>query len=380
MVRHNDSGVALGRLRSVIAHIRPPESPRRAEIAALAVLDPGAEDASAVAEIEYECEDFQMPAEDEDGYLPPSSRQTIRRSPQVNAGIGMGNSVSLSDQLRDLQLLSDGDPTALPEDSESEHDVEIQISTESDHRGCHEESDIGLENVMGTRKRNGGADLSARDDSSSATGRIGEARSVLFRFGRDHVGALGIIFVVLIVFTGVKVMAAKGHIVEPAEDPTPILTPAAESAVPSPTPTMTRIHVSGAVHTLGLSLCRRVQESKTRFWPLADSLMVQTAVSSIWRLSWLMDLRCSSERQTVHGVKCELGRRRVQRMLPWRQVIAGALTLRWKLERQSISTRQICNSCRRCLGWDRRSLSELWIGGIRLVGSPELKSCRKSTA
>lgn len=72
-------------------------------------------------------------------------------------------------------------------------------------------------------------------------------------FGRAHAAILGVVVVVALVFTGSRVMAARGHDVEPVAV-TPVATAA---ATPTPSqsssaPTPIQVHVLGAVQSPGV--------------------------------------------------------------------------------------------------------------------------------
>ena len=75
-------------------------------------------------------------------------------------------------------------------------------------------------------------------------------RSMLLRLGRTHAGALTVLLVVALVLTGSRVMAARGHAVDPASA-TPSVTPAASASAPSAAP-MIQVHVMGAVVAPGV--------------------------------------------------------------------------------------------------------------------------------
>lgn len=80
------------------------------------------------------------------------------------------------------------------------------------------------------------------------------------RFGRAHASILGVIVMVAVVFTGSRVMAARGHDVEPvavttaapqSSDPT-AMAPSASPLSPSSSPTLLLVHVLGAVNAPGV--------------------------------------------------------------------------------------------------------------------------------
>ena len=75
----------------------------------------------------------------------------------------------------------------------------------------------------------------------------------MLRLARGHVGVLGVIIVVALVFTGSRLMAAQGHEVD-AAPATPSLSAAQPSVTPSPTPSPRQIwvHVLGAVASPGV--------------------------------------------------------------------------------------------------------------------------------
>ena len=78
-------------------------------------------------------------------------------------------------------------------------------------------------------------------------------RAGMLRLARGHVGVLGVIIVVALVFTGSRLMAAQGHEVD-AAPATPSLSAAQPSVTPSPTPSPRQIwvHVLGAVASPGV--------------------------------------------------------------------------------------------------------------------------------
>ncbi len=75
--------------------------------------------------------------------------------------------------------------------------------------------------------------------------RSGVLRATLVRLTRTHAGALTVLLVVALVLTGSRVMAARGHAVDPVPD-APVLTPAASASSPAPPPPL-QVHVMGAV-------------------------------------------------------------------------------------------------------------------------------------